>query len=299
MKPFTISPREVVNGIPRFVPPDNYARDFGQQWNLFPTTQLDSVSGLSLSEERLSRCLRGELSGLAGKLVLEAGSGAGRFTEILLKHGAIVHSFDYSNAVEANALNNGSHENLTLAQADIREMPFEKTRYDYVICLGVLQHTPSPEESIGKLWEMVKPGGRLVFDHYRYVWKFQLPPPFGSAGIVYRWLALKLPPKKRFGFVKRMVDFWFPIHWNARHSLLAQRIIRRFSPVHFYYPDIPLKDRQMFYEWALLDTHDSTTDHYKHLRSPEQIRKTLMDLGAQDIHVSVGGNGVEAWCVKP
>ena len=292
-------PLAIVKGIPRHVTADNYANDFGQQWNLFPKTQLDSHSGLSITEERLARCFRGELGGIKGKLVLEAGSGAGRFTEILLKHDATVHSFDYSNAVEANDINNGRHPNLTLAQADIRDMPFPKGGYEYVVCLGVLQHTPSPEESIAKLWEMVKPGGRLIFDHYRYVWKFQLPPPFGSAGIVYRWLALKLPARKRFPFIKRMVDFWFPVHWRFRDSLLAQRVIRRFSPVHFYYPDLPLKDRQMFYEWALLDTHDSTTDYYKHLRCPEQIRATLERLGAIDIQVTLGGNGIEAFAVKP
>ena len=60
------------------------------------------------------------------KKVLEAGSGAGRFTEILLKYGAVVDSFDYSSAVEANAKNNGHHDNLVLVQADIRKMPFPK-----------------------------------------------------------------------------------------------------------------------------------------------------------------------------
>ena len=79
-------------------------------------------------------------------MVLEVGSGAGRFTEILLKHGAIVHSIDYSNAVDANAINNGHHENLTLVQADIRRIPFPKAIYDYVVCLGVIQHTPNSEE---------------------------------------------------------------------------------------------------------------------------------------------------------
>ena len=99
------------------------------------------------------------------KFILEAGSGAGRFTEILLKYGGIVHSFDYSMAVEANAKNNSGNDKLTLIQADIRNIPFEKETYDYVICLGVLQHTPDPNESIRSLWDMLKPGGKLVIDH--------------------------------------------------------------------------------------------------------------------------------------
>ena len=96
----------IVNGIPRFVERDNYANDFGSQWNRFPKTQLDSHTKLTLSENRLERCLGERLGNLRGKMVLEAGSGAGRFTEVLLKYGAVVHSFDYSNAVEANKGNN-------------------------------------------------------------------------------------------------------------------------------------------------------------------------------------------------
>ena len=104
---------------------------------------------------------------LKDKLILEAGSGAGRFTEILLKYKSVVHSFDFSTAVEANAINN-KDENLILVQADIRKIPFQKKFYDFVICLGVLQHTPNPEESIRSLWNMLKPGGKLIIDHYLF-----------------------------------------------------------------------------------------------------------------------------------
>lgn len=288
----------IISGIPRFVAVENYSADFGAQWNMFPKTQLDSFSGVDVSEVRLARCLQGNLTNLKGKKVLEAGSGAGRFTEILLKHGAIVHSFDFSSAVEANAKNNGDNENLVLVQADIRKIPFPKASYDYVICLGVLQHTPSPEESIKCLWEMVGPGGGLVIDHYPWKWRIILPPPIGEALALYRQINLRLPRKVRFKFVKALVDFWFPVHWRFRHSPLMQRILRRVSPVLFYYPHIKLRDRQMYYDWALLDTHDGTTDFYKHRRTVGEIRALINEMGAVDILVQAGGNGVEAFCRK-
>ena len=167
---------------------------------------------------------------LRGKTVLEAGSGAGRFTEILLKYGAVVHSFDYSDAVEANAQNNGASDRLLLVQGDIRRIPFARSAYDYVICLGVLQHTPSPEASLESLWTMVKPGGRLVIDHYRWRLRFVLPTPFGSAESAYRLVTLRLPEQARGRFVEVVTRFWFPIHWKFRNSRFAQRLIRRFSP---------------------------------------------------------------------
>ena len=289
----------IVSNIPRFVPLKNYASDFGLQWNRFFRTQLDSFSGCSISTNRLTRCLRGHLASIGGKTVLEAGSGAGRFTEILLNFGAEVHSFDYSTAVEANSRNNAHADRLTLVQADIRAIPFQKASYDYVICLGVLQHTPSPEESILRLWEMVRPGGYLAIDHYGRNWKNRLPFPLGYAEPLYRRFILSLSPEKRLSTITKIVDFWFPIHWKFRDSVTMQRILCRVSPVHFYYPELPLKDRERFYEWALLDTHDGTTDFYKHRRSEREIRDCLVALGAVDVLVTGGGNGVEAFCKKP
>jgi SAM-dependent methyltransferase len=289
----------IVNGIPRFVAQDNYAQAFGKQWNRFPKTQLDSHTGLRLSEDRLARCMRGCLPGVRGKLVLEAGSGAGRFTEILLKHGAVVHSFDYSNAVEANAENNGHHPDLTLVQADIRHIPFPKATYDYVVCLGVLQHTPDPEESIRCLWEMIKPGGAIVIDHYRWKLRNYMPPPLGVAGLVYRWIILRLPAGKQLPVVKRIFDFWFPVIWLFRGSRAAQFLLSRLTPIVMYYPHFGLHDRNMYYEWMLLDTHDAMTDTYKHRRTAKQIRNLLEAMGGKDVAATHGGNGVEAFCRKP
>lgn len=287
----------IIRGIPRFVDAENYSDDFGAQWNMFPKTQLDSFTGTNISESRLAKCLRGNLENLKDKKVLEAGSGAGRFTEILLKYGAILNSFDFSSAVDANAVNNGDHANLVLVQADIRKIPFPKASYDYVICLGVLQHTPNPEESIKSLWKMVKPGGALVVDHYEWQWRTFLP--FGGTRAPFsRQLILRLPKKSRFKFVKALTDFWFPLQWNYKDSSLIRRLLIKISPVAFHYPYTKLRDRQMYYEWALLDTHDATTDFYQHLRTLSQIRRYLEALGATDIVVERGGNGVEAFCRK-
>ncbi|MCL6740394.1 class I SAM-dependent methyltransferase [Sphingomonas sp. RB56-2] len=288
----------IVDSIPRFVSRDNYAADFGAQWNRFPATQLDSHTGRAISESRLARCFRGELPAVAGRAVLEAGSGAGRFTEILLNHGAVLDSFDFSAAVEANGRNNGKRR-MNLAQADIRAMPFCKNAYDYVVCLGVLQHTPDTEESIGKLWQMVAPGGRLIIDHYCWNLWLRLPPPLGDAEKLYRQLILRLPREKRWPAVKRLVDFWFPIYWRFRDNRLARKILARVGGIHFYFGQIELGGREAHYEWSLLDTHDGMTDAYKRYRTPRQIRRALQALGAVDINVRKGGNGIEAWCRKP
>jgi 2-polyprenyl-3-methyl-5-hydroxy-6-metoxy-1,4-benzoquinol methylase len=290
---------QVIDGIPRFVQPDNYALDFGRQWNEFKKIQLDSFTGIQISRDRLARCLNGHLEKIGATLVLEAGSGAGRFTEILLEKGAIVHSFDYSAAVIANAANNGHSALLTLFQADVRSMPLKKESYDYVIALGMIQHTPQPEETIVKLWAMVRPGGYLIFDHYIFSWKKLFPPPIGGAQEIYRYLILRLPSQRRASVVKKLVNFFFPIHWRARNSPVLRRILSRISPVCFYYNEHELKDKEIVYQWALLDTHDGTTDVFRHLRSMKEIVKILRALEAIEIEVRESGNGIEAFCRKP
>lgn len=289
----------VVGGIPRFVAAENYAGAFGEQWKKFPKTQLDSATSIPLSATRLQRCLRRPLESLQGQLVLEAGSGAGRFTEVLLAHGAVVDSFDYSAAVEANRDNNGGHPNLCLVQADVRHIPFPEATYDLVLCLGVVQHTPDPEETIRSLWSRVRPGGMLVFDHYRAKVRNFLPPPLGVAGMAYRWYFLSLPKERRFASVKRVVDFWFPIVWRFRKSYPIQFLLSRLNPIVNYYPHFGLRDREMYYEWMLLDTHDAMTDVFKHRRTRRQILRLLESLGGAEIEVTHGGNGVEASCRKP
>src|SRR5258708_27532803 len=124
----------MVRGIPRFVLSDNYAEAFGLQWNLHSHTQLDSHTGARLSEQRLVRCAGMPLSQFAGLRVLEAGCGAGRFTELLVGAGALVHSIDLSAAaVDTNRRNIGAPPNYAIAQADIRALPFPAGVFDVVI----------------------------------------------------------------------------------------------------------------------------------------------------------------------
>ena len=104
--------------IPRFVPADNYADNFGFQWNRYAEAQYDSQLKLPMSESRFYLTTNWPKK-MDGSLILEAGCGAGRFTEIVLATGATVVSFDYSNAVEANYKMNGGDSNLLVVQGDI------------------------------------------------------------------------------------------------------------------------------------------------------------------------------------
>ena len=44
-----------------------------------------------------------------------------------------------------------------MIQADIYKLPFKLEQFDYVYCLGVLQHTPNVQKAFNCLPMMVKP----------------------------------------------------------------------------------------------------------------------------------------------
>ena len=281
---------EIINDIPRFVDDSNYTDAFGVQWNHFRKTQLDSYSKFSLSERRLKRCLGDNLfSSLKGEFVLEAGCGAGRFTEVLLNNDANVASIDMSNAVEANQENFPQNEHHLIAQADICKLPFMKEQFDIVICLGVVQHTKSPEQTLKALYEQVKPGGWLIVDHYVFSWSYATQ----IIKILFRSILKRIDPKRAFIITGYLVKVFLPLHRLGRRSRVWQAIMGRLTPVVSYYNDFPELSDELQKEWALLDTHDNLTDYYKHLTTKRKFEYSMKELGMDNVECWSAGIGVE------
>jgi SAM-dependent methyltransferase len=284
----------IKDGIPRFVSLDNYASSFGLQWNQYRTTQLDSHTGLTISRDRLTRLLGGSLDVVKGKKVLEAGCGAGRFSEILLTAGAHLNAVDLSSAVEANYKNCSSFQNYSVCQASILELPFAPEQFDIVICIGVIQHTPNPEQTMTALCKQVKPGGLLVIDHYTYGY------PATLSRRVLRSLLLTVPRKIALPFCSTLTAILWPLHrlfWHARRlPLMGQMraLFLRASPLVDYHDAYLQLGPELLKIWATLDTHDTLTDYYKHLRSADEIRAHLQQCGMENIEAYYAGNGVEA-----
>jgi 2-polyprenyl-3-methyl-5-hydroxy-6-metoxy-1,4-benzoquinol methylase len=286
---------KIAGGVPRFVSGSNYADHFGAQWNRFRKTQLDSHVHSPISEDRLRRCLGERLWGdLAGKNVLECGCGAGRFTEILLARGAKVTSIDLSSAVEANADQFPPGDSHRVAQADIGRLPFAPESFDIVICLGVVQHTPNSDRTISDLYKYVAPGGTLVIDHYYLTLSWYL-----KTAPLFRIFMKRMEPKAAMSFSRSLVDTLLPLHKAVQNVPVVRSIVHRLSPVMCYYTMLPQLNEEMQHEWAVLDTHDSLTDEFKHSRNKDQISQTLRSLGAVNIWCEYGGNGVEARGNRP
>ena len=183
----------IVRNLARFVPSESYASSFGFQWNQFDRLQVDRHMSNDLSRDRFYKTT-GWPERMEGQRILEAGCGAGRFTDVVLETGADVFSFDLSMAVEAAWRNNAGSPKLTLFQASIYEVPLQKESFDKIFCMGVLQHCPDVRGAFWSLLPFLRPGGEIVIDVYEK--KSGLPPlkyiarpffrPLGTNGIISR-----------------------------------------------------------------------------------------------------------------
>ncbi len=277
----------IKEGIPRFVINENFTSSFGLQWNQFQKTQLDSHTNTTMSEDRLRTALPMPIESIKGLKIIEAGSGAGRFTEVLLKYGAIVYSFDLSNAVSANYANNMPHKNLTIFQGDIEDIPFNDNFFDISICLGVMQHTRDFSKSLKEISRVTKVGGIISFDHYKtHIGHYT------SLYLIY-WMIIKRIPKKfQLRLTNYLTKIFFPIHWAFREYPLIQYLLRRISPISFYYGMFDL-NKDQHYELSKLDTHDKNTDHYKRMVTKKKLNNIVKKFNFKEFTIFQGGTGLQ------
>ena len=186
----------IVREVPRIASVSNYTESFGYQWNKFSGTQLDREN-LDISRIRFFAETNWTASSIDGKDILEVGSGAGRFSKVVLEcTNATLWSVDFSDAVTANWANNRkiAPGRFNIFQASVYEMPFPENSFDKVFCLGVLQHTPDFSASIKALIEKTKPGGEIVVDFYPIKgWWTKL-----SAKYIFRPLTKRLSHKNAY-----------------------------------------------------------------------------------------------------
>lgn len=216
---------------------------------------------------------------LRGKYVLEAGCGAGRSTEVLLRHGAMVCALDASSAVYANARSNRS-DRATFLQASIYDIPVAPGFFDIVLCLGLLQHTPDRARSVRCLADQVKPGGFLCVDSYPWFWHQRLALRY----LVFRPLVSRLPAKWIRAISSACVRTWWPFRRLLRVDLLRRALSLVFpANVPYYYNVSRNKSDEFLKQWALLDTHDFLSPRYDTADSLVGLASKFRAAGLEEI----------------
>ena len=283
----------VRDGIPRFVPAENYATNFGLQWNHFRQTQLDSHSGHPITRNRFLSYTGWTADDLKGALVLDVGCGAGRFTEIALSMGVTVVAMDYSSAVEACRQNHAGEPRLGVVQGDIYAMPFRRGAFDRVYCFGVLQHTPAPAAAFRALLMPLAPGGQLAMDVYaRQWWRF-----LASTYYWVRPITRRLPPRVLYAACRRYIEAAWRISGLLGRLPLGRRANQALL-IADYRGAIDLTDDALR-EWAILDTFDHLAPRYDRPQRLSTVRRWFEEAGLEDVDIRYGHNGVQGRARKP
>jgi SAM-dependent methyltransferase len=284
---------KILRHIPRFVPMENYASGFGFQWNKHDRTQYDSYSGVNISEKRFFDTTKWSRN-LSGQIILEVGSGSGRFTEQAALTGGMVLSLDYSHAVEANYASNGHRNNVLIAQGDIYSMPFKQASYDKLFCIGVLQHTSSVERAFLSLPKFLKPGGSLVIDIYRYRWwKYWLTPRYRV-----RPLTKRLPTETLYEWCERYVDFmWSIARWININVPQGRHINQLLLLIADFRGSYPLSE-EMLKQWSTLDMFDCLSPIYDSPQTLRNVKKWFEKSALEQIDIHYGHNGIVGCAIK-
>jgi len=108
-------------------------------------------------------------------IILDCGCGTGRFSLAVAPLVQQVLCMDHSQEslkVLSEKAEKGNIRNLSVFHASIEVMDcIPSASADHALMIEVLQHLPSHQKRINALkecWRVLKPGGRLVFDVYRW-----------------------------------------------------------------------------------------------------------------------------------
>lgn len=267
----------IVRSIPRFVSMDNYASSFGYQWNLYKYTQVDKYSKISHSADRFYSETRWTNSSMKDNWILDAGCGNGRFIDVCSREDCQVVGVDISSAIDAAGELFKDRPNVHLIQASLYALPFKQEAFDKCYSIGVIQHTPDPEQSIQELPKLVKKNGQIALTIYeRKPWT-----PFYGKYVVRR-LTKRFNKKILLSCIKFLSPILFPVTEILFRVPVLNRVFKFIIPYANYVEMSNLSIRQR-YEWAILDTFDMLSPAYDNPMTETSVRKSLEKMSMNHI----------------
>ncbi len=273
----------VRGGIPRFAGKEQTDFDnFAYQWNRWGQVQIDRIGGHRLSEQRLLAETGWGPDWFEGRVILDAGCGAGRFADIAAGFGAEVIAVDISQAVDACRENLSLHgDRVHCIQGSIFQLPLKKDIVEGAFSLGVIQHTPEPEKAIASIASHTKPGGKLAVNFYEKNFSTKLQP----VKYALRLVTPHLKPKTLLALCKALVGVFFPISYAIR-NIRKVRLLSHFMPICSVHSPELTKSQQ--YTWTLLDTFDWYGPKYELRQNHHRLGVLLGELDLSDIRTRPG-----------
>jgi SAM-dependent methyltransferase len=249
----------IVNGVPRFVGSDQYADSFGFQWNKFAHVQLDSFTGKHESRDTFVEKTGFDLAEARGRLFLEAGSGAGRFVDVVSAHGGEIVGVDLSSAVNAAFASIGARPGVHIVQADIFSLPFRAETFDRIYSIGVLHHTPDTRRAFEALVPLLKAGGEIA------IWVYDKYSPFRKVTDGIRLITRRLPKRVTLALSTIAVPLYY------------------IPPLRTFFAGALRLSMHPKARWRWLDTFDWYSPEYQWKHTYPEVYEWFKAAGLQDI----------------
>lgn len=262
---------QIREGVVLLANSDSYATSFGEQWNYFSETQLDSFNGSKLTEKRFFDETGWSKDSLVDAVILDAGCGSGRFTEIAAKYAKTVISVDLSDAIFAIPKSVTDEGNVIRVHGDLRNLSLDFSKITHVFSIGVLQHTPKPYETLLNLVESMHPGSKFAFTAYASRWYTPLHPKY-----LIRPITKRLPRKRLLSFLESALPKYFDFLMSLVRPLRTRRLFKFLIPIALY-PEFESElTREKLIEFTILDTFDMWTPTYDSPLTSKKTRKLLL-----------------------
>ena len=262
---------EIREGVVLLAKSDSYATSFGEQWNYFSETQLDSFNGSNLTEKRFFEETGWSKDSLADAVILDAGCGSGRFTEIAARYARTVISVDLSDAIFAIPKSVTNQGNVIRVHGDLRNLSLDFSKITHVFSIGVLQHTPKPYETLLNLIQSMHPGTKFAFTAYASRWYTPLHPKY-----LIRPITKRLPRKRLLSFLEFVLPKCFDFLMRLVRPLRTRRLFKFFIPIALYPEFESDLTREKLVEFTILDTFDMWTPSYDSPLTSKRTQELLV-----------------------
>ncbi|QQG37888.1 MAG: methyltransferase domain-containing protein [Candidatus Kaiserbacteria bacterium] len=263
----------IAGGVPRFLAPaaelsvlqQKTIRNFGDEWKTWDDFGWSDRGASDITIDIFRYKVLVEKGELAGKLVLDAGCGNGRYTKAARDFGGEVIGVDLSDAVDVAFRNMRDDDKIHIIQGDLFKLPLKKGVFDFIFSNGVLMHTGDARRAFLSLVPHLKIDGAITVHLYHkgnLVYEFndwwmraittRLPlSMMYKAANAFTWVTTRLP--------KTFVDYGLNIFFRAeRHPHYVFDWYTAPIATHHTYPEV--------YGWlkeaGLYLTHDHNITRY-------------------------------------
>lgn len=261
---------------------ENYSKNFELQWKEFPLTQFDSSTGFPLTKNRLLESSNWRFNEIKDKLIIELGSGAGRFTEIFRSAKSFLISVEMSDAVFINAKNNNSNK-IIFIKSSLNDLKFLNSLFDYVFCYGVAQHTPNILTTYKSLYNFGKKKSKISIDHYL---KLNYP----TKKDLWRPITKRINPELLLKIIKLYIPAYFTLDTYIRTKLpfFLSKLLQCVLPIPCYnytnVKNIPQNKKKLI-EWAIMDTFDALGAKYDKPLFPHELKRIAKLIGLKNFKI--------------